>query len=161
MRERLHSRGFEVLAFPSNQFHEQEPGTSREIREFVSKYGVSFPVFAKIDVNGPETHPLYRFLKAATVRTGDVRWNFEKVRTRRGHRHARPIPRSCARRRALYARPAAPSSSSADRAAWSVGTRTSCRWPTWSRTFCRSCRATARAGELGRRARHDTAAMHT
>ena len=57
-------RGFEVLGFPSNQFGAQEPGTEAEIGAFCGKnFGVSFPLFAKIDVNGPGAHPLYRFLK--------------------------------------------------------------------------------------------------
>lgn len=78
-------RGFEVLGFPSNQFGRQEPGTAREIDAFCSKnYGVTFPVFAKIDVNGPHAHPLYRFLKEqqpgflGLFGAGGIKWNFTK-----------------------------------------------------------------------------------
>ena len=65
--EQLHlkfkDRGFEVLGFPCNQFGEQEPGTSEQIGAFCEKnFGVNFPIFARIDVNGPNAHPLYRFL---------------------------------------------------------------------------------------------------
>jgi len=78
LREKLAPRGFEVLAFPSNQFGGQEPGSPSEIREFVSGYGVKFPMFAKIDVNGPNTHPLYGFLKSGTGLLPDIKWNFGK-----------------------------------------------------------------------------------
>jgi glutathione peroxidase len=75
-------RGFEVLGFPCNQFGAQEPGSPEEIHEFCSvNYGVTFPMFEKIDVNGPDRHPLYDELtKAADVEghEGDIRWNFEK-----------------------------------------------------------------------------------
>ncbi len=75
-------RGLEVLGFPCNQFGAQEPGTAAEIGAFCEKnYGVSFPMFAKIDVNGPDTHPLYRFLKsekAGIFGTGGIKWNFTK-----------------------------------------------------------------------------------
>ena len=78
-------RGFEVLGFPSNQFGRQEPGTAAEIAEFCAKnYGVTFPLFAKIDVNGPGAHPLFRFLKKekpgifGVFGAGSIRWNFTK-----------------------------------------------------------------------------------
>lgn len=77
-----HSRGFEVLGFPCNQFGAQEPGTASDISAFCERsYGVSFPLFAKIDVNGRATHPLYRLLKA--TRPGflglrRITWNFTK-----------------------------------------------------------------------------------
>jgi glutathione peroxidase len=78
-------RGFEVLGFPSNQFGAQEPGTEAEIGAFCEKnYGVSFPLFAKIDVNGPNAHPLYRFLRKEKPGTfgifgaNAIRWNFTK-----------------------------------------------------------------------------------
>ena len=78
-------RGFEVLAFPSNQFGAQEPGTEAQIDAFCKEnYGVSFALFAKIDVNGPDAHPLYRFLKREKpgilgfVGNGAIRWNFTK-----------------------------------------------------------------------------------
>jgi glutathione peroxidase len=82
LHETLGSRGFEVLGFPCNQFLEQEPGTADEIQEFCSlTYGVDFPLFEKIEVNGDNTHPLYQQLKDtpdAEGYTGDIRWNFEK-----------------------------------------------------------------------------------
>ena len=75
-------RGLEVLGFPCNQFGAQEPGSAEEIGAFCEKnYGVSFPMFAKIDVNGPGTHPLYRFLKdekSGIFGTKDIKWNFTK-----------------------------------------------------------------------------------
>ena len=80
--ERYHDRGFEILGFPCNQFLSQEPGTEAEIREFCStRFGVTFPLYRKIEVNGEERHPLYQRLTevpdAAGV-AGDVQWNFEK-----------------------------------------------------------------------------------
>jgi glutathione peroxidase len=75
-------RGFTVLGFPCNQFGDQEPGTPEEIQTFCdARFGVSFPLFAKLDVNGPERHPLYRVLTQAADdegKAGDVQWNFEK-----------------------------------------------------------------------------------
>jgi glutathione peroxidase len=71
-----------VLGFPCNQFGGQEPGSAAEIAEFCSAtYGVTFPMFAKIDVNGADRHPLYAELTRhadATGKAGDVQWNFEK-----------------------------------------------------------------------------------
>jgi glutathione peroxidase len=75
-------RGFSVLGFPCNQFAGQEPGSAEEIAQFCSAtYGVSFPMFEKIDVNGPARHPLYQELTAvpdASGEAGDIQWNFEK-----------------------------------------------------------------------------------
>ena len=84
--EALHKRhaaaGLAVLGFPCNQFAGQEPGDAAEIAQFCSlSYGVGFPMFAKVNVNGPDTHPLYRFLKEAapgTLGTRAVKWNFTK-----------------------------------------------------------------------------------
>jgi glutathione peroxidase len=84
--ERLHEkygeRGFSVLGFPCNQFLEQEPGTPEEIAEFcTTMYGVTFPLFEKIEVNGDNRHELYQQLTQASDaegHTGDIRWNFEK-----------------------------------------------------------------------------------
>ncbi|MBE0551800.1 MAG: glutathione peroxidase [Ignavibacterium sp.] len=73
-------KGFEILAFPCNQFGEQEPGTNEEIKNFCSsKFDVSFRLFDKIDVNGKEKSPLYSILTDNEV-TGkaDIKWNFEK-----------------------------------------------------------------------------------
>ena len=84
--ERLHERfagqGFSVVGFPCNQFGGQEPGSAEEIAEFCStSYGVTFPMFEKIEVNGPGRHPLYTELTAvpdAAGEAGDIQWNFEK-----------------------------------------------------------------------------------
>lgn len=82
LHERYAERGFEVLGFPCNQFMGQEPGTAEQIAEFCSAtYGVTFPMFAKIDVNGPDRHPIYAALTEtpdADGEAGDVQWNFEK-----------------------------------------------------------------------------------
>lgn len=76
------TRGFTVLGFPCNQFFGQEPGTAKQIEEFCSlKYGVSFPLYAKLDVKGAKQHPLYEILTAFPDdrgAAGDVKWNFEK-----------------------------------------------------------------------------------
>jgi glutathione peroxidase len=78
----LKSEGFEILGFPCNQFAGQEPGTEAEIAEFCSlTYDVSFPMFGKIDVNGPDADPLYSWLKAEFANedgSHDVSWNFAK-----------------------------------------------------------------------------------
>ncbi|MGW4380394.1 glutathione peroxidase [Kitasatospora sp. NPDC004531] len=75
-------RGFTVLGFPCNQFAGQEPGSAEEIQEFCSTtYGVSFPLFEKVDVNGADRHPIYARLTEvpdAAGEAGDVQWNFEK-----------------------------------------------------------------------------------
>ena len=75
-------KGFSVLGFPSNQFMGQEPGTAEEIETFCSTtYGVTFPLFEKIDVNGEGRHPIYEVLTEAADgegHSGDIRWNFEK-----------------------------------------------------------------------------------
>src|SRR4051794_406422 len=69
-------RGLVVLGVPCNQFGGQEPGTSAEIEEFCQvNYGVTFPLTEKVDVNGPDRHPLYQELVDGG---GDIRWNFEK-----------------------------------------------------------------------------------
>jgi glutathione peroxidase len=73
---------FSVLGFPCDQFAHQEPGDATEIRDFCTRiYDVTFPLFAKIDVNGPDEHPLYRFLKQAKpglLGTRTIKWNFTK-----------------------------------------------------------------------------------
>ncbi|RSN65291.1 glutathione peroxidase [Amycolatopsis roodepoortensis] len=82
LQERYADKGFSVVGFPCNQFAGQEPGTAEEIQTFCSTtYGVSFPLFEKLDVNGETRHPLYTELtKAADAEgaAGDVQWNFEK-----------------------------------------------------------------------------------
>jgi glutathione peroxidase len=75
-------RGLVILGFPCNQFGAQEPGDAAQIREFCSlTYPVSFPMFAKVEVNGERAHPLYSFLKSAApgvLGTEAVKWNFTK-----------------------------------------------------------------------------------
>ncbi|NIH88484.1 glutathione peroxidase [Amycolatopsis granulosa] len=82
LQERYGDRGFSVVGFPCNQFAGQEPGTAEEIATFCSAtYGVTFPLFDKIEVNGPGRHPLYAELvraRDAAGESGDVQWNFEK-----------------------------------------------------------------------------------
>ena len=79
---KYHAKGLEVLGFPCNQFGGQEPGTADEIRNFCSaKYEVTFPLFAKIDVNGKHTDPLFQWLKAqarGVLGTEAIKWNFTK-----------------------------------------------------------------------------------
>lgn len=78
----LHGRGLEVLGFPCNQFGSQEPGSEEEIGAFCEKnYGVSFPMFAKVDVNGDNAHPLFKHLKGeapGVLGTEGIKWNFTK-----------------------------------------------------------------------------------
>jgi glutathione peroxidase len=75
-------RGFAVLGFPCNQFGEQEPGEDATIAEFCERnFGVSFPLFAKVDVNGADAHPLFKHLtseKKGLLGTGAIKWNFTK-----------------------------------------------------------------------------------
>jgi glutathione peroxidase len=82
LHERLSGRGFSVVGFPCNQFGGQEPGSPEQIAEFCSAtYGVTFPMFEKIEVNGPGRHPIYDELTAvpdAAGEAGDIQWNFEK-----------------------------------------------------------------------------------
>jgi glutathione peroxidase len=82
LHRKYKDKGFVVLGFPCNQFGGQEPGSEAEIRSFCDRsYGVTFPLFAKIEVNGPNAHPLYRYLKS--VKKGmlgreAIAWNFTK-----------------------------------------------------------------------------------
>jgi glutathione peroxidase len=82
LQDRFGDSGFSVAGFPCNQFLEQEPGTADEIAEFCSvNYGVTFPLFEKIEVNGPDRHAIYDELTAvpdAEGEAGDIQWNFEK-----------------------------------------------------------------------------------
>jgi glutathione peroxidase len=82
LQKRYGDQGFTVLGFPCNQFMGQEPGTAEEIQTFCSTtYGVTFPLFEKIDVNGEARHPLYAELtqtKDDEGEAGDIQWNFEK-----------------------------------------------------------------------------------
>jgi glutathione peroxidase len=77
--EEYKNRGFEILAFPCNQFHNQEPGTPEEIKAFCSEnYGVTFQLFEKIDVNGENAHELYKYLTNVNGETQPIEWNFTK-----------------------------------------------------------------------------------
>jgi len=82
LQDTYEGRGFSVVGFPCNQFLEQEPGTADEIAEFCTvNYGVTFPLFEKIEVNGPDRHPIYDTLTVvpdADGAAGDIQWNFEK-----------------------------------------------------------------------------------
>ena len=79
MYERYQERGFEVLAFPANDFGQQEPGTNQEIKGFCyTRYSVSFPLFSKISMVGKDKHPLYRYLTEQSAFSGRVMWNFQK-----------------------------------------------------------------------------------
>jgi glutathione peroxidase len=82
LHQKYKSKGFTVLGFPCNQFGAQEPGDSAEIAQFCSRnYGVTFPIFEKIVVNGEDTHPLFQFLKGEAkglLGTESIKWNFTK-----------------------------------------------------------------------------------
>ena len=82
LHERYSSRGFTVLGFPCNQFFRQEPGDAEQIQQFCSvNYGVTFPLFGKLDVRGANQHPLFAILTQApddAGKAGSVAWNFEK-----------------------------------------------------------------------------------
>jgi glutathione peroxidase len=80
--KKYHGKGLEILGFPCNQFGAQEPGTEAEIEQFCElNYGVTFPMFAKIDVNGKNTAPVYEYLKSAKpglLGSEAIKWNFTK-----------------------------------------------------------------------------------
>ncbi|AIQ27972.1 glutathione peroxidase [Paenibacillus sp. FSL P4-0081] len=80
--DKFKDRGFEVLGFPSNQFAKQEPGESEDIAEFCEiNYGVTFPMYEKINVNGSEAHPLFKYLSKeapGVLGSKSVKWNFTK-----------------------------------------------------------------------------------
>src|SRR5579871_1167342 len=81
LHRELSPRGFAVLGFPCNQFGSQEPGDAEQIEQFcASQYDVSFPMFAKIDVNGASAHPLYKYLKSekSGLLGSSIKWNFTK-----------------------------------------------------------------------------------
>nr|WP_132744013.1 glutathione peroxidase [Scopulibacillus darangshiensis] len=76
-----HDQGFEILGFPSNQFMNQEPGSNEDIEQFCQlNYGVTFPMFSKIDVRGSDAHPLFQYLtdQAPGIVSKNVKWNFTK-----------------------------------------------------------------------------------
>ena len=81
LHKKYKDQGFEILAFPANNFGKQEPAPNPEIKEFCSKKGVDFKLFSKISVKGDDIHPLYKFLTAKETNpefAGDIRWNFDK-----------------------------------------------------------------------------------
>ena len=81
LQRTLGPRGFSVLGFPCNQFGKQEPGDAAQIGEFcATNYAISFPMFAKIDVNGSNAHPLYQYLKSekSGLLGASIKWNFTK-----------------------------------------------------------------------------------
>jgi glutathione peroxidase len=90
LHRRFRARGFVVLGFPCDQFGHQEPGDEAEIKNFCTeKYDVTFPMFAKIEVNGANTHPLFKTLKQEApglLGTQAIKWNFTKFLVDRGHR---------------------------------------------------------------------------
>ena len=86
LHEALGPRGLSVLGFPCNQFGGQEPGDAKQIEQFCeTKYAVTFPMFAKIDVNGPAAHPLYQYLRKekSGLLGSSIKWNFTKFRVDR------------------------------------------------------------------------------
>jgi glutathione peroxidase len=79
MYDQYREKGFEILAFPANNFGQQEPGTNAEIKNFCfTKYSLTFPLFSKISVKGSDKHPLYRYLTEQSPFPGEVEWNFQK-----------------------------------------------------------------------------------
>ena len=89
LHKRFRKRGFEVLGFPCDQFGHQEPGDEKEIQNFCKlTYDVSFPMFAKTEVNGDNAHPLYKALKkeaTGLLGTGAIKWNFTKFLVDKDH----------------------------------------------------------------------------
>lgn len=82
LHETYYDQGFEVLGFPSNQFREQEPGNDAEIESVCElNFGVRFPLYSKIDVNGPAAHPLFQYLTdraRGVMMSRSIKWNFTK-----------------------------------------------------------------------------------
>ncbi|MFM7841119.1 MAG: glutathione peroxidase, partial [Nitrospira sp.] len=99
--EKYQARGLEVLAFPANNFGQQEPGTNQDIKGFcLTKYSVSFPLFSKISVTGSDKHPLYQYLTERSSFPGEVEWNFQKYLVDRSgnviarfHHRTKPLSR--------------------------------------------------------------------
>jgi glutathione peroxidase len=95
LHKELGPRGFSVLAFPCNQFGEQEPGDAAVIERFCQQiYDIRFPIFAKVAVNGPDAHPLYRWLKRearGVLGTQSIKWNFTKFLLDRAGRPVRRV----------------------------------------------------------------------
>lgn len=82
LKQKFQDKDFEILAFPCNQFGSQEPGSNEEIQNFCTdRFGVTFPIMDKIDVNGDDAHPLYQFLKSqkpGLLGSEAIKWNFTK-----------------------------------------------------------------------------------
>jgi glutathione peroxidase-family protein len=77
--QEAHSDSFIVIGFPCNQFGNQEPGTDEEIKNFcTTSYGITFPMSEKVEVNGPNAHPIYKYCKEQATGGRDIGWNFEK-----------------------------------------------------------------------------------
>lgn len=82
LNKKYKERGLEILGFPCNQFGNQDPGTNEEVQEFCQmNYGVTFTMFEKIDVNGENAHPIYKYLtsQAKGVLSSKIKWNFTKI----------------------------------------------------------------------------------
>lgn len=94
MQVKYQPRGLVVLAFPCNQFANQEPGSPAEIKAFAAAKGATFPLFAKIDVNGADAHPLFKWLQDALPGTlsNSLKWNFTKFLLIRGVPYKRYAP---------------------------------------------------------------------
>jgi len=91
--KKYHDKGFEILAFPCNQFGRQEPKSDAEIKKFAEGFGVTFPVFSKIKVNGKEAHPIFLYVRSALpgLLGTSVKWNFEKFLC---NREGQPVKRA-------------------------------------------------------------------
>lgn len=77
--QKVHGESTVVIAFPCNQFGNQEPGSAQEIKDFCTNvYGITFPIAAKVEVNGPNAHPIYKYCKDIATPGRDIGWNFEK-----------------------------------------------------------------------------------
>jgi glutathione peroxidase len=77
--QKIQSESIVVIGFPCNQFGNQEPGTEEEIESFCTNvYGITFPISQKIEVNGPNAHPIYKHLRESAIGGRDIGWNFEK-----------------------------------------------------------------------------------
>ena len=89
--EQYRNQGLEILAFPANNFGQQEPGTDEDIKSFCyTKYALEFPLFSKISVKGEDIHALYRYLTTQSPFPGDIEWNFQKFLV---NRHGQVIAR--------------------------------------------------------------------
>jgi len=86
------SQGFQILAFPCNQFGGQEPGNNDQIKQFAQEHGITFPIYNKIEVNGKNAHPLFAYLRLAAegVLGNSIKWNFTKFLC---NRQGKPIHR--------------------------------------------------------------------